>query len=248
MRSHEKSLLLVRLSHSLVFVLGVATAGCGGSAKPVGTGGTGGTGGGGGVNGDAAVDGGSCPFAACGGNIVGAWHVASACGSISLSNCPPAQSIGVEHETSQATYRFASDGTFTNVISGAFSETYRYPFACLAGLTDGGTAQICADFQNTAQASLAKADAGSWGATYACSMDVNQTCLCTEAFTYPSPQTETGSYVVSGDQVTLSSSPDGGAGDAGAGASVGYCVSGNTLTLHFTGGNVAGDFVMTLSR
>jgi hypothetical protein len=247
MRTDEKSRRQVLLGA----VLGVAIAGCGGSANRAGTGGTGGGGGSasdGGVDGDAAVNGGSCPFAACGGNIVGTWHLASACGSISLSNCPPAQSIGVEHETSQATYTFASDGTFTNVISGAFSETYRYPFACLAILTDGGTAELCADLQNLAQASIAKADAGLSGATYACATDVNQACLCTETFTYPSPQTATGSYVVSGDQVTFSPSGGAAAGDAGAAAFVGYCVSGNTLTLQFTGGNLAGDHVMTLTR
>jgi hypothetical protein len=33
-------------------------------------------------------------------------------------------------------------------------------------VTDGGTAQICADYQNTVQASIAKADAGSLAETF----------------------------------------------------------------------------------
>jgi hypothetical protein len=210
-----------------------------------GSGGAGGGGAGAGGSYDAAVNGGSCSFTACGGNIVGTWHVTTACGSISPSSCPPPQSIVVEHETSQATYTFAADGTFTNLISGAFSETYRYPFSCL----DGGTDQVCADYQDMVQTSIARADGGLSGATYTCSADVNQTCLCTETFTYPSPQTQTTSYVVNGDQVILGPSVDGGVADAGAYASVEYCVSGNTLTLHFVGASsVTGDFVITLSK
>jgi hypothetical protein len=201
---------------------------------------TGGTG----VSDGAAGSGGSCSFTACGGDIVGTWHVTSACGSLSPASCPPPQSIVIEHETSQGTYTFASDGTVTIAISGTFSETLRYPFACL----DGGTAQACADFQNMAQAAIAKADAGSLE-SYTCSADVDQACTCTETLTYPSPQSQTNSYVVSGDHVTIGAPLDGGVGDAGAPASVGYCVSGNTLTLQLIGdGNVAGDFVLTLSR
>jgi hypothetical protein len=248
-----------RIFDSVVFVLGVAIAGCGSGANKGGSGGGGsgsggsgaspGTGGTGGVNGDAAVTGGSCSFTACGGNIVGTWHVASECGSFSPSSCPPSPGIVIEQEMSQATYTFGSNGSFTFVISGAFSETFRYPLACTGALADAGSAQSCAEFQSAVQASIAKGDAGSYGETFTCAMDVNQICVCTEAWTYPAPQTQTGTYLASGDQVTLTTSVDGGAGDAGAPASVAYCVSGNTLTLHLTGGgNVAGDLVMTLTK
>jgi hypothetical protein len=244
-----------RVFDSVVFVLCIAIAGCGSGASKVGSGAGGSSGGAGasagtgGTNGDAAVDGGSCPFTACGGDIVGIWHFASSCGSVSTSSCPPPLSIVIEHETAQATYTFRSDGTFMNALSGDFSETVRYPLACLPSVTDGGTTQTCADYQNAVQASIAQADAGSFGETFTCSMDVNQTCLCDEAFTNIPPQTATGSYAVSGDQVIVTASVDGGVGDAGAPASVPYCVSGNTLTLYFTGdATVAGAFVLTLTR
>lgn len=239
-----------RLVDSIVLVLGVAIAGCGSGTSKGGSGGGGGgagagaSAGTGGVNGDGAVTGGSCPFTACGGNIVGTWHFASACGSISNASCP--QGVVIEHETAQATYMFNSDGTFMNTITGAFSQTARWPFGCL--MIDAGAGQICADYQNMVQAAIVAADAGTYGETYTCAMDVNQTCVCNEAFTLPSPQSTTGSYTVSGTSLIITSSSDGGAADAGAPASVRYCVSGNTLTLDFNGGSVPGDFILTLTK
>jgi len=248
---------------------GAGKAGSGGSGGGAGNAGSGGSGGvgagaggvsgggvsgggvsGGGAIGDAAVGGSCSTFTACGGDIVGTWHIAATCGSISPGSCPPPQAIVITKEMSQATYTFAAGGSFTEAFSGPFSETYVYPLTCLAGAPDGGTGQPCTDFQNAAMAALAQeTDAGLASATYTCSMGPGQACTCTESYTYTSTQTLTGSWTTSGDQVLLSSFFDGGTADAGAPLAVGYCVSGNTLTLHFVGtGSVAGDVVITLTR
>jgi hypothetical protein len=253
-----------RLLGSVLIVLGVAVAGCGGEggnkAKDGGSGGAGGGagtagssggGGGGSSGGGPAVDGGSCSFTACGGDIVGTWHIVDACGLLAAASCAPAAGVTVEHVSSMATYTFGSDGSFTAAFSGAYEETYRYPFSCLAGLTDGGTGQICADYQNRIQALLAQVDAGVVGATYACTMDGNQACVCSEAYSFPSPATQTGSYTVAGDQLTITSSAssaDAGASGMSAPEVAAYCVAGSKLTLHVTGNDGASDFVMTFTR
>ncbi len=224
----------------VVLVACVATAGCGsGSGKKTdGGGGTGGGGGiGGGANGDAGVNT-SCPaFTACGGNIVGTWHYVSGCGLFSSSTCASETFMTMTVAGSQATYTFGSGGAFSSTVSGSVNEMLRYALSCISGVTDAGIPQACADLQNLYRDIAAEPDAGSATVrltSATCSAGGNQTCDCALVLTYLSPQTTSGSYTVSGNQVTVTitnPAPDGGVG--GSESPVEYCVSGNTLTLRF---------------
>jgi hypothetical protein len=230
---------------SIMFVVCVATAACGSSAKN-----TDGSGGSGGTNVDAAVNGISCdPFTACGGNIVGTWRLISSCGSISNSPCPPSERIAFKSSVTQSTYTFASDGTFTFAASGDLTEALRYPLACLSGITDAGIPQACADIERLFVTPTG--DAGTQTVVVksaSCSAAANDSCACTAVLGSTSgAQTTSGSYTTSGNQLTLvASASDGGVRDAGADSGWEYCVSGNTLTLHTF--SSSGDGVMTLTR
>lgn len=220
----------------VVLVACVATAGCGSSAakKMDGGGGTGGGGGIGGTNGDAGVNTGCPSFTACGGDIVGTWHYTSGCGSFSSSTCASEHFMTMVAAGSQATYTFGSGGAFTDTFSGTVNEMLSFALSCLAGVTDAGIPQACADLQKLYRDAMAQPDAGSailQIASATCSAGGNQTCDCTLVFNYLSQQTQSGSYTVSGNQVTVTitnPAPDGGVADS---TPVEYCVSGNTLTL-----------------
>ena len=81
-----------------------------------------------------------------------------------------------------------------------------------------------------------------------CAAAANETCACTRLLKYVGTQTASGSYTTSGNQVTLvERTSDGGVRDAGADPAPEYCVSGNTLTLHFVF-NDSSEGVMTLTR
>lgn len=221
----------------VIFVLCVATSACG-------------SGGGAGTNVDAAVNGISCdPFTACGGDIVGTWRVVSSCGSISSPACPSSERITAQSSAPQTSYTFAGDGTFSLTASGDLTEALRYPLACLGAITDAGIPQACADIERaflTAQTG----DAGTQTVevtSASCAAAANETCACTAVIRYGGPQTTPGSYTTSGSQLTLVvSASDGGVRDAGADPVGEYCVSGNSLTLHFV--NSSDDWVTKLTR
>lgn len=236
----------------VVLVACVATAGCGSSAaKKADGGGTGGGGGIGGANGDAAVST-NCPsFTACGGDIVGTWRYVSGCSSSSSSTCSALRAVTMTAAGSQATYTFGSGGAFTYNISGSVNEMLSYALSCLSTVTDAGIPQACADLQDLYRSIMENPDAGAAIvkiASATCAAGANQTCDCALLFTYLSQQTQTGSYTVSGNQVTITApgpGADGGAADAGTPSE--YCVSGNTLTLHVPDSS-GSTFVMTFTR
>jgi hypothetical protein len=79
-------------------------------------------------------------------------------------------------------------------------------------------------------------------------MQGNEACLCHQVIAFPTPQTQTGTYTVSGAQFTVTVT--GGTIDAGASGATpsvtDYCVSGNTLTIRGTSnGNSTSTFVFT---
>jgi hypothetical protein len=213
---------------SVMFVVCVATAACGSSARN--------------------TENISCDsFTACGGDLVGTWRVVSSCGSVSSSPCPPSERISFKSSVT-ATYAFASDGTFTFAASGDLTEALHYPLACLGGITDAGIPQACADIERTFLTTTQTGDAGTQTVvkSASCSTAANNTCACTAVLTSSNAQT-TGSYTTSGNQLTLAGSAlDGGVRDAGADSVWEYCVSGNTLTLHSF--SSSGDGVTTLTR
>ena len=225
----------------MLFVACVAVPGCGsGANKNDGGGGSGGT------------SGATCsPTVPCGGNLVGTWKLVSACGSITSGACPPSQSIDVQTTWTDATYVFTADGNFTWSGSGSTTETIRYPVGCLSIVVDAGVAEVCAAYQSLIQTTIQNADAGTPITnitSYTCTMQGNEACLCHEVITFPTAQTQTGTYTVSGSQFTVTIT--GGtidAGTSGATPSVtDYCVSGNTLTIRGTSaGNSTSTFVFT---
>jgi hypothetical protein len=236
-----------RLLRCVVSIACVAIAGCGSGANKNGSGGNdSGRGGAGGVNG------GACPVpAACGGNLVGTWKILSSCGSIESNACPPSQSISVETSWVQVTYTFAADGTLTLAGSGTTTEAIRYPVGCLLPVVDAGVAEACAAFQDLIRAAAQQADAGApltSLVSFTCAMDGNGVCLCNEVLTV-APQTQTGTYKTSGDQLTfIDLGADAGTSDA-SNVYGDYCVSGNTLTIHLIDASDArSDFLMTLTR
>ena len=236
----------------VVLVACVATAGCGSSSgkKTDGGGGTGGGGGIGGTNGDAGVNTSCSSFTACGGNIVGSWRYVSGCGVLSSSTCPLLRAMTMPAAGSQATYTFGSGGAFTYTFSGSITEMFSYALGCLSSVSDAGIPQACTDLQNLYRTIMEQPDAGSGVVdvtSATCSAGGNETCDCTVVFTYRSQQTQTGSYTVSGDQVTITSNSAGSDGGVMANPPAPYCVSGNTLTIHFveTDGS---DFITTFTR
>jgi len=238
---------------SVICVVCVATAACGSSAKnTAGTGGSGGgSGGSAGTNVDAAVNGVSCdPFTACGGNIVGTWRLVSSCGSASSWPCPSTERIAFKSMT-QSTYTFASDGTFTFAASGDLTETLLYPLACLGGITDAGSPQACADIERAFVTPSQTGDAGTQTVvvrSVSCSTAANESCACMAVLgSTAAAQTLNGSYTISGNQLTIvASASDAGVRDAGTDSVPEYCVSGNTLTLHYV--SSSSDGVVTFTR
>jgi len=211
----------------VIFVLCVATSACGSGTKN------------------------SCdPFTACGGNIVGTWRVVSVCGSVSSPACPSSERITAHTTYNQMTYTFAGDGTFTATLSGDATEALRYPLACLGTVTDAGIPQACTDIERVFVTSTQTGDAGTQPvelASASCAASGNQTCACAVVVRFTVPQSTSGTYTTSGNQLSLAApAVDGGVGDAGADPAAEYCVSGNTLTIHAV--SDALDSVMTLTR
>jgi hypothetical protein len=239
-----------RLLGYVVFVACIAVAGCGSGANKQSSGGNGGGGGGAGsAGGSGGGSGSSCSLPApCGGDPVGTWRFVSGCGSATLDTCP-SQPIDFVTVRGDETYTFASDGTYTATFSGTLNETIRYPIVCLGPIVDAGAPEACATWASAVQMGIQTADAGASSTTltsFTCSMDGANICVCNEVLSSGSPQTVTAIYTTSGNQLTITSA----AADAGSGSSshVDYCVSGNTLTLHFFDASSPDAFLVTLSR
>jgi hypothetical protein len=239
-----------RLTGLAYLIVCIAAAGCGGGSGKK-TGGSGGNAGGagGGTTGDAAVNS-SCTFTACGGDLVGTWHFAASC-AVGSSDCPPFTGVTIDSAASVFTSTFTSGGAFTRTTAGMLTETLSYTRACLdaaAGITpnpSNTTGQVCAFFQDAVRSSIGNADAGAISelASFTCSTS-GENCVCRQVFMNAS-QTLTGTYTTNGNQVTVVYTGS----DAGTTPteSFDYCVSGDTLKLHFpgTGGS---DIVLTYTR
>ena len=148
--------------------------------------------------------------------------------AFSSATCPTETTLTTPAPGLTATYTFGSGGVFTYTFSGTLNETVNFALGCLAGLTDAGVPQACADLQNLFRTAIGQ-DAGSSTTqivSATCSAGQNETCNCTLVFSAHSVTTQ-GTYTISGTRVTITD-PDGG---ADASTPVDYCVSGNTLTL-----------------
>src|SRR4051812_5226188 len=198
---------LMRPDGFLVVLLG-AVAACSGSSN---TGGSldGGLGGG--------LPAACTAFAACGGNIVGTWHITAYCGPGASQTQPVMGCAGGTVKgtfTATGTAVFNADSTYTATTTATGSETALIPNSCLTGTT-------CADVQNNL------VNGPVMSAT--CTSD-NTNCTCSLVLA-PQTQTTMGTYAVTG--TTLTTTPN----DGSMADSSPYCVSGNQLSIQSTDTN-----------
>jgi hypothetical protein len=184
--------------------------------------------------GDAASENVCQSFEPCGGSIVGTWYLDSEC---NVQTDPSSCLAGyrVSFDRGYAAYTFNADGTFKISMTAPGRVTLRYPVACLP--SDASADQACSDYEGQVQKLLPGiADAGTSTTpvlSFTCSAESDQACLCREELGNAAT-TVTGTYSISGNQITATAltvapMPDAGIGDAGAGEPAFYCVSGNTL-------------------
>jgi hypothetical protein len=194
---------------------GVGGAGTGGTGA-TGTGGTGtgGTGTGGtGTGGSGATACGTVE--PCGGNLVGTWALTSECldaGELNTSiqqglYCPQAL-VTASGVNISGTATFTSGLTYTLAENLSYMLTISMPSTCTNGLT-------CADYGIYQAAYLPP------GTTFSCTGTT--TCTCTESTTKSG--SDTGTYVLSGSNATLTSTT------TGTTSTNGYCVQGSTIHL-----------------
>jgi hypothetical protein len=179
-----------------------------------------------------AVAEGACPsFTACGGDLVGTWRVTTTCASGQSSSwC--AEVVTIDRSGAQMDYTFASDGAFTISYSGTVRETVRYPFRCISA-GDAGPAETCAGLKEMAQKTM-HVDAGAADFTptaFDCRVDVAG-CLCDEVLELTA-RTTVNTYATHGNQLVAWTATDAAAPDTGEAPAAEYCVSGNTLAIHW---------------
>jgi hypothetical protein len=150
----------------------------------------------------------SQPFSACGGNVVGTWHLQGICNSAAIYGCD------VQTSSPTATFTFNSDGTFVTAANST-NATLTYPASCFApGATLANA--TCAQLGT----SLMSAGVGS------CSGAVGSDCVC--SIMTSTSAMYSGTYTISGSQIMIA----GTAGDLGATtAGFDYCVSGDQLRI-----------------
>lgn len=182
---------------------------CGGQVV-VGAGGAPGSGGtGSGGTGGAPA---SCGSAPCGGDLTGVWSVQKFCGTASQPfpvGCSGAV-IKINEESVTGTYEFDASGAYKESVNGTLSVQIVMPAGCK-------TSAECTAYAATLQSE------GILGAT--CSFDGACTCDSTMTTATNGNNVSTGTYQVSGTSLTTTLS------GGGTPQALGYCVSGNTLTL-----------------
>jgi hypothetical protein len=205
-RIRRENFLISRIfARVAAFVGGVLAAGC--SSQSIGPMGSGGAG--------AASSDECTPIAACGGNLVGTWHVQQGCFPAlapSVSTCSSAV-VTLSAVSLSGTLTYNADNTMKSALQGSFTEAAQFPNPCY-------TQTQCNDFP-----AAADAEPGVSGAT--CSYDATTGCACSLMDSLGS--TSTGTYQVAGTNVTTTTD-----GHPSPPEIDNFCVSGNTLTLQST--------------
>jgi hypothetical protein len=198
---------------------GAASGGAGGGSGGRGLGGSSGPadagapdGGGGGLGGAGGA--GACgTVEPCGGDIVGTWKLTEDCVNLAALQ-PAAQQICATARITSATagvsgtLTFNADLTYTRTQTTTAIIDWSIPISCVSGLT-------CADFGALVQAGITA------GETFTCTGTVS--CSCQEAGV--ESHSESGTYALSGTDLTVVNDLDGSA------SSGGYCVQGGALHL-----------------
>jgi hypothetical protein len=166
-------------------------------------------------------------FTACGGDVVGTWQSQGLCptgtesSTDTISDDPACASSSVtsRQSVSSVSYTFNADNTYTSTEISSSSGTIRVDSACVAVEAPGYTLQQACD----------QIDAED-GTTCSVSGDV-----CTCRYSETSTNTDTGTYLVTGNTITIGWQP------------VEFCVDGNQLQLA-RGGLVDGQTHIILGK
>jgi hypothetical protein len=201
----------------------------GGSSGSGGTGGSsGGTGGSSGSGGVVISD--ECPdYAPCGGDIVGSWRVTAICGAVTPAAAllPCDTATASQSLTIDGVYTFNADGTAS--IGGTAQGAIDVEVSDECAMEQGLSAQeFCQLFELLAAGGLGT---GMGDMGQAPPVDVDCTyadSVCTCHAEQDVPLDENSTYVVSGNEITVTNTDDGEvfAGD--------FCVDGDELMLHQT--------------
>lgn len=158
----------------------------------------------------------------CGGNVVGAWNIVATCATraaldsafaaeVAGSACPT-QMLGNVEETPTGTLRFNSDLTYSSMFTINSVVDVIIPAACLGGTN-------CASVNANLQAELA---AGLHPEVVSASCAGSSNCVCHQVIS--TPQSETGTYSIAGNAITLVEAD-------GTTSGVEFCVQGDTVHL-----------------
>lgn len=188
--------------------------------------------------GDSDDDGGNddpadrCPFAACGGDVVGTWEVDSACVTIDelpmLSDDPECQDFVRDYSVDvEGTITFTTDGMTETNVTNTVNLEVDITAACWEAFS--GT-----DLNSTACA-LIEANLLAEGefSSAACSFD-SGVCSCS-LVRQPMTTSETGTYTIEGNELIDQD-----------GEAAGYCVEGDELTMDIQ--NDEGTVILSAGR
>ncbi len=206
-----------------------STGGSGGTTS--GTSGSGGTTSVAGATGDPiTLMTGNCPaLTPCGGDVVGSWKISSICDASggtagtggSTTDMPSCATQTVGEASSDVTFEFKSDGSFTAAGTITITEDETFDDACAMSQFGSDVATTC-DLLDSF---------GAQGDTdYALSCTVaNGLCDC--HFTVPLTSNEVGTYTVDGDQITVDYTETDSDGTVTTGTETdSFCVKGDTMT------------------
>jgi hypothetical protein len=195
--------------------------GTGGSGGTTGTGGMGGHGTGGAGTGGAGTGGsggsasGCGTVEPCGGDLVGTWTLTAECvdagelmlGAQQAYYCPQAV-VAASGVTLSGTATFTSSLSYTFVQNIVYTSTVDLPISCTQGLSCAQYGAYLASLRST-------------GTSLSCTG--TSTCVCQETIT--ENDSDSGTYVLSGSNATITSN------STGTPSTNGYCVQGSTIHL-----------------
>jgi hypothetical protein len=215
---------------------GGTTGGSGGKGGASGSAGVSGSGGAGGSTGGSGGSGGGvdiseeCPdYAPCGGDIVGSWRMTAICGGVTpaemISPCEtsmPSQSLTVD-----GVYTFNADGTAS--IEGTAHGTIDVAVTDECAMMQGMSAQqYCTLFELLASGGLGSGMDGLGQAQLPVVDCLHEDGLCTCHAEQDVLIEENSTYVVSGNEITLTNTVDGAVFEGD------FCVDGDELMLRQT--------------
>ena len=161
--------------------------------------------------------GGSCgDFAACGGDVVGNWSVQAFCGKLTDSTAACGNlTVDLDGVQASGTETFTAANVVTSDVQTSGFSTLHVPGSCL---TFNGVKLTCDQVNAGFMATI-----GMTGTidSIVCTTE-GQGCSCKQTQT-PQSTTTTGTYVITGNQLTITDSA------TGEISGMDYCVSGSTL-------------------